>query len=121
MSYVPTLVSVLGKELSRVQFRSLDEQLFRSMAVLFDQQERHGVARLVGMNAPVSIRTPTVSKMPGSPERIGKYLAGHYDKLAFALSGGKARELLAERATTLAKTLVTEFSSEAETAKRKLR
>src|SRR5207302_143609 len=40
VSHVPTLVPVIGKELSHVQFRSLDEQLHRSMAVLFDQQER---------------------------------------------------------------------------------
>src|SRR5581483_1438961 len=52
------LIPVMGKELSHVQFRSLDEQLFRAMAVLFDQGERQGVARLVGMNAPVSLVTP---------------------------------------------------------------
>ena len=78
-SYFPTIVSVLGKELSHVQFRSLEEQLFRAMAVLFDQQQRQGVARLVGMNAPVSIFTPTVSKMPSKQERTQNFLAHCYE------------------------------------------
>ena len=65
------LVPVFGEELSHVQFRSLDEQLFRAMAVLFDQQERQGVGRLVGMNAPVSIYTPEVSKRPGNEKHFG--------------------------------------------------
>jgi len=43
----PMLIPILGKELSHVQFRSLEEQLFRSMAVLFDLQERQCVGRLV--------------------------------------------------------------------------
>jgi hypothetical protein len=57
----PMLVPVFGEELSHVQFRSLEEQLFRAMAVLFDQQQRQGVARMVGMSAPVSILTPEVT------------------------------------------------------------
>ena len=121
VSHVPTLVPVLGKELSHVQFRSLEEQVFRSMAVLFDQQERHGVARLVGMNAPVSIRTPTIEKMPGSVERSTRFLASRYEQLPFALTGTKARELLAQRAATLADTLTKEFALEPTTAKRKVR
>jgi len=79
------LIPVFGKELSHVQFRSLEEQLFRSMAMLFDQRERHGVARMVGMNAPVSIVTPEVVKMPSSPERTKRFLDRHYKKLPFAL------------------------------------
>lgn len=121
VSYVPTIVPVLGKELSHVQFRSLEEQLFRSMAVLFDQRERHGVARLVGMNAPVSIRTPTIEKMPGSIERTTKFLAARYGQLPFALNGAKARKLLDERATTLIDTLTNEFAPEPTTAKRKIK
>jgi len=121
VSYVPTLVPVLGKELSHVQFRSLQEQVFRSMAVLFDQQERHGVARLVGMNAPVSIRTPDVGTMPPSVERSMRFLASRYEQLPFALTGARARELLAQRAATLAATLTKEFMPEPTTAKRKIR
>jgi hypothetical protein len=121
VSYVPTLVPVLGKELSHVQFRSLEEQLFRSMAVLFDQKERHGVARLVGMTAPASIKTPDVSKMPGSAERTAKYLTNCYSKLPFALQGEKARGLLSDRAATLSATLTNDFLGEPVAAKRRIR
>src|SRR4051812_48712919 len=66
---MPVLVPIFGEELSHVQFRSLEEQLFRAMAVLFDQKQRQGVARLVGMNAPASIYTPDVNKKPGDEKR----------------------------------------------------
>lgn len=106
VSYVPTLVPVLGKELSHVQFRSLEEQLFRAMAVLFDQKQRQGVARLVGMTAPVSIYTPTVEKMPGSPERTKRFLDACYQKLPFALPSETARKQLAARADSLPDSLL---------------
>jgi hypothetical protein len=120
-SYVPTIVPVLGKELSHVQFRSLDEQLFRSMAVLFDQKERQGVARLVGMNAPVSLYTPTIQKMPGSDARIKTYLDSRYEKLPFALSSTKASKQLEERAENLADSLFKEIAEEPVVQKRKIR
>ena len=80
------LIPVVGKELSHVQFRSLDEQLFRAMAMLFDQEERHSVARLVGMRAPVSLQTPNVLNSPKAAESVKRYLERCYDKLPFALS-----------------------------------
>jgi hypothetical protein len=92
------LIPVMGKELSNVQFRSLDEQLFRAMAVLFDQQERFSVARLVGMSAPVSLRTPTIQKLPPSPQTTSRYLKRCYEKLPFALAGTTAQKQIANRA-----------------------
>ena len=121
VSYVPTLIPVLGKELSHVQFRSLEEQLFRSMAVLFDQKERHGVARLVGMNAPVSIRTPTIEKMPAKTERTQMFLASCCARYPFAMYGSKARRLLQERAATLSDTIANQIASEPDGSKRKIR
>ena len=121
VSHVPTIVPVLGKELSHVQFRSLEEQMFRSMAVLFDQQQRQGVARLVGMNAPVSLHTPTIEKLPGSQERTAKFLAGCYGKLPFALPASEARKQLAERATNLGPALLKQNLGEPETTKRRIR
>jgi len=120
VSHVPTLVPVMGKELSHVQFRSLEEQLFRAMAVLFDQQQRHGVARLVGMSAPVSIRTPDVSKMPGSPERTTRFLDSAYKKLPFALAGDDAHKQLASRAENVAQIIASDISSEPSTTKRRI-
>lgn len=121
VSYVPTIVPVLGKELSHVQFRSLEEQLFRSMAVLFDQKQRQGVARLVGMNAPVALLTPEVAKLPGSEERTKKYLDGCYRKLPFALPNAEVKKQLADRAENLADSLVKELEDAPVKTKRKIR
>jgi hypothetical protein len=120
-SLVPTLVPVFGKELSHVQFRSLDEQLFRAMAVLFDQKQRQGVARLVGMSAPVSIYTPTVEKMPSSEERTKKFLDRCYEKLPFAMPRAKAQKQLAERAETFSSKLLDEFAAAPTSMKRRIR
>lgn len=121
VSYVPTIVPVLGKELSHVQFRSLEEQLFRSMAVLFDQKQRFGVARLVGMNAPVSLHTPTVATTPGTPERVKNYIKLCCEKLPFALPAAEAQKRLAARAANLPDTLVNQFDDAPIAAKRRLR
>jgi hypothetical protein len=120
-SYVPTLTPVLGKELSHVQFRSLDEQLFRAMAVLFDQKQRQGVARLVGMNAPASIYTPTVLDVPHSAERTKRHLDHCYEKLPFALRSAVAHEQLADRERHFAPALLKEFADEATTSGRRIR
>ena len=115
------LIPVIGKELTHVQFRSLEEQLFRSMAVLFDQQQRQGVARIVGMNAPVSIATPEVLKMPGTQERTKKFLDRHYEKLPFALPSSQAEKQIAHRAEKFADELFKEAAQEPVATKRKLR
>jgi hypothetical protein len=114
------LIPVMGKELSHVQFRSLEEQLFRAMAVLFDQKQRHGVARLVGMNAPVSLVTPDVEKMPSSPERTKNFLDRCYEKLPFALPSEKARKQVVERAENFADKIFREATDNVPTTKRRL-
>ena len=115
------LIPVMGKELSHVQFRSLEEQLFRSMAVLFDQEQRQGVVRLVGMNAPVSIHTPTVAKIPASEERTRRYLDRCYEKLPFALRSAEADKLLKERQEKIIKGLLQDDSTEPIATRRKIR
>ncbi len=120
-SLVPTLVPVFGKELAHVQFRSLDEQLFRAMAVLFDQKQRQGVARLVGMNAPISIYTPTVEKTPASQARTQKFLERCYEKLPFAMPRAKAQKQLAETAASFSTQLLDEFTEAPPSVKRRIR
>lgn len=97
VSSVPMLMPVMGKELSSVQFRSLEEQLFRSMAVLFDQQQRQCVVRLAGMKAPVSVFTPFVREAYGSPERIQRFVESCHRKWPFVLPGAVAAQRLLER------------------------
>jgi len=115
------LIPVMGKELAHVQFRSLDEQLFRAMAVLFDQQQRQGVARIVGMSAPVSIVTPEVERMPSTPERVKQFLDRQYAKLPFALSGSQAYKQITDRAEKFGAELFREASQEPVTVKRRIR
>jgi Type IV secretion-system coupling protein DNA-binding domain len=115
---VPMLVPIFGEELSHVQFRSLDEQLFRAMAVLFDQQQRQGVARLVGMNAPVSIYTPDVGKRPGNEKRTKRFLEKCYSKLSFALPTAQAQKQITARAASFEETLFKGAIDEPTTAKR---
>ena len=96
-SEVPFLRPVMGKELSSVQFRSLEEQLFRAMAVLFDQKQRHAVARLVGMQAPAVIVTPTVDKTPATRKMTESFLKRSYANLPFALPSAEADRQIKER------------------------
>jgi len=94
---VPFLKPVFGSELSSVQFRSLEEQVFKAMAALSDQEQRHGVAKLVGMRSPFNIVTPTVTKKPTSKEMTHSFLTGVYEKLPFALRSAEAHKQIEER------------------------
>jgi hypothetical protein len=96
-SEVPFLRPVMGKELSSVQYRSLEEQLFRAMAVLHDQKQRHGVARLVGMRTPLAIVTPTVKKTPATKKMENSFLTRSYEKLPYALPSAEADKQIKER------------------------
>ena len=115
------LIPVMGKELSHVQFRSLDEQLFRAMAVLFDQEQRYGVVRTVSMRAPASIVTPEVKRVPSSPALLKTFLTEKYQKLPFALTGEQATKQLADRALNFADELLKEAAKEPGTFKRRVR
>ena len=94
---VPFLRPVFGEELSSVQFRSLEEQVFRAMAAMFDQQQRHGVARLVGMRSPVNLVTPIVEKKPTTKQMAASFLTRKYEKLLFALRSDEANRRINER------------------------
>ena len=67
------------------------------MAALFDQKQRHGVARLVGMRAPLNIVTPTVEKKPTSKEMTHSFLTRVYEKLPFALRSAEAHKQIEDR------------------------
>lgn len=101
-SRVPFQKAIFGKELSSVQYRGLDEQLFRAMACLFDQQQRHGVARLVGMREPVSIVTPIVEKKPTKKPMAEAFLNRKYEKLPFALRSDEANKQITAREQKMA-------------------
>jgi len=88
---------IMGDERSSVQFRPLDEQLYRAMAALHDQKQRCGVARLIGSKAPVNVETPTIEKPITSKEMAGDFLIRTYKKLPFALQSGEVERQITER------------------------
>jgi hypothetical protein len=97
VSRVPYLMPIFGEEVSSITYRSLEEQLHRAMATLFDQRQRHGVARLVGMRAPLNIVTPIVEKKPTSKEMTASFLTRVYEKLPFALKSAVAHKQIEDR------------------------
>lgn len=94
---VPFLRPIFGKELSSVQYSSLEEQLFRAMSVLHDQEQRHGLARLVGMHGPAAIVTPTIRSTPADGKMVRSFLKRKYKKLPFALPTEAARKAIKDR------------------------
>jgi hypothetical protein len=73
------------------------------------------------MNAPVSLYTPNVEKMPSSEERRKRFLDRCYEKLPFALPSAKAQKQLTDRAENFADTLLKEAEDAPVSAKRRIR
>lgn len=101
-SRVPVLIPIMGKELSHVQFRSLDEQVHQSMVALFDQDQKQFTARLAGMRAPVSLRTPHVTEAIVSPPRLRGFVDEQMKRLPFALPSVVATKQLLDREANFA-------------------
>lgn len=89
---------IMGQEVSSVQFRSIDEQIFRAMQKLFDQEDRHFAIRYHGgPKAPLFVKTPTVSPVPISPKRVEEYRLKLLRKLPFALPMSEATKRIKAR------------------------
>ncbi len=115
------LIPIMGKEVSHIQFRSLEEQLHMAMAALFDQEQREGAVRLVGMKAPVSIKTPTTPTVKLPPERIKRYISTLLEKWDFALPAAEAHQALEIRMKTVEELLRQKLTAgEPDSAKRKI-
>ena len=117
---VPFLKPIFGQELSSVQYRTIEEQVFRAMAALSDQQQRHGIAKLVGMRSPFSIVTPTVDKMPTSKEMAASFLTRVYEKLPFALRSAEADARIKDRQQKLVAGSVRAATAEPVATRRKI-
>jgi hypothetical protein len=77
----------------------MEDQIFRAMAVLHDQKQRHCIARLVGTKAPVTIVTPTIKR--ATREMTKTFLAQSYKSLQFAVSKEQAQKAIADRERSL--------------------
>jgi len=90
------------QENALLQYRSLEEQVFRAMAALSDQAQRHGIAKLIGMRSPFNIVTPIVEKKPTSKEMTALFLTRSYQKLPFALPSAEADKQIRDRQDKIA-------------------
>lgn len=115
------LLPVMGQELSSRQYESLDEQLFRAMAVLHDQQQRQCVARLVGSRLPVSLFTPEIRPLPTTPAFVEEYVQKLLEKCPFALRTLDAQKQLADREAKFTESAVLSMVDEPTTSKRMLK
>lgn len=101
-SQIPVLIPVMGKELSHVQFRSLEEQTHRAMVALFDQAERHFTARVAGMRAPVPLVTPHIERPLVYQSRVTRYLQQRLAALPFMVPAERALKQLHDREANFA-------------------
>jgi hypothetical protein len=120
-SEIPFLKPIIGKELSSVQFRSLEEQLHRAMAKLHDQKQRHCIARLVGQPGPVTLVTPTIKNTPADRKMEKSFLTRKYKKLPFALPSVAAHKAIADREQKIAVGLLQNTSEPTEIKRRVVR
>lgn len=91
------LKPIMGEERSSVQFDPLTDQVYRAMAALHDQNQRCGVARLIGSKAPVNVQTPLIEKPLTPKEMAADFLIRTYQKLPFALQSGEVQKQITER------------------------
>jgi hypothetical protein len=88
---------VMGQEVSGVQFEPLDEQIYRNVAVLYDQKQRQAIARLPDTTAPVSIQTPTVKPAHYVKQIVDDYTVDLLKKSGCALPIEEAMKAIEER------------------------
>jgi hypothetical protein len=114
-------VPIMGKEVSSVQYRTIDEQLFRAMQRLFGQGDRQFAVRFPGGKAPVFVRTPDVVPAATRRERIEQYRRKLLGSLPYALPLAEAVKRLDARERKLLDTIVGDVESgEPTTAKRRI-
>lgn len=118
-SEIPFLRPIMGQEESSREYRSLEEQRFRAMAVLHDQEQRHFIAKLVGMPGPAKVVTPTVKQTPADEKMVLSFLTRKYKQLPFALPTAQARQAIADREARLKASLLSNPAEPTE-IKRKL-
>jgi hypothetical protein len=123
VSRMQVLVPVMGTEVSSVQYRSIDEQLFRAMQRLFDQEDRHFVVRYAGgPKAPLFVKTPTVRGGGTSTKNVEKYREKLLKELAFALPMAEATQRLQDRHEKLLTEMIElPLTDEPKTARRKVK
>ncbi len=119
-SLAPMLRPVLQKKISSIQYRSLDEQLHRAMAVLYDQEQRQFVCRKSGSDAPVSVFTPFIEDKFVNSGRIERYTTELLKHWNFAKPLALVQKEMEERKISFGKKCAEEAFSEPKTSKGKV-
>jgi hypothetical protein len=121
LAEVPMLIPVMGQEKSSVTLEPLDVQWFRRMQEVASQDDREFVVRLVGMNAPISVRTHDVSGVRKDKKRVAGYLRRVYKKLDVAIPLLDAKRRVKERQAKLIQDAQDRVADEPTTARRRVR
>ena len=116
-------VPIMGEEVSSVQYRPIDEQIFRAMQTLFDQKDRHFAIRFHdGPKAPLFVQTPTVPPASISQKYVEEYRHRLLSDLSFALPMYEAAKRLSLREHKLLSEVVDAFDAdEPVTTKRRIK
>jgi hypothetical protein len=114
------LIPQMGEEVSSVQYRPVDEQLFQAIQRLFDQEDRHFAIRFHGgPKAPFFVKTPTVAPATTRRERIEEYRHRLLKNLAFAMPMAEAAKRIDGREQKLIADIVNVAYDEPATARGK--
>lgn len=95
-STVPFLVPVMGEELSSVQFRSLEEQLYRVMSLMTNQPTRYGLLKTPNEKV-MAIRAPLVKPGLARPERVERFTRMCFEMCDFVKPREAAEQEIEER------------------------
>ena len=101
-SEVPFLVPVFGEEISAVQFRSLEEQLYRAMALMVNQPTRHGLLKIPDRKV-LALRAPLVKPGYARTERVEGYKERCFNAVECIQPRALAEQELEERTLLLTK------------------
>jgi hypothetical protein len=115
------IVPILGKEIAHIERRSLEEQVFRAMGVLYGQHRQQFLVRIGDrMMAPIALEVPTVNEGLAQPARVERYTRGRQAKWPFYLSFADARSRLEERERRLLEQLRHGSAEEPPTSRRRI-
>jgi hypothetical protein len=94
---VPFQVAQFGKEISNIENVPLADQLFKAMAALHDQAQRHFTVRITGEKMPQRLKTPTIDLPDGTDESIEAYLHEVRARWKFIIPAEEADRRIEER------------------------
>jgi hypothetical protein len=121
LSESTVLEPVMGKELSSLEYESLNEQLHHAIVALKDQKQRDFVVKRHDMRTPVTLRTPTVASVPAREERIASFFEQTRKRWKFMLTMEEAQRRIEARHLKMEENFGNRAPSESGGAKRRLR